>query len=520
MTEQSDRGKPPAKGLLLRWLDRIESVGNKLPHPATLFLVLAALVLVLSAVLASIDLTAEHPVSGEIVRPVNLLTGAGARMMVENLVRNFTQFVPLGVVLVAMLGVGVAEGSGFMGAALRAVVLAAPARLITIVTVFAGVLSNAASEAGYVVLIPLGAIVFLAFGRHPMAGLAAAFAGVSGGYSANLVLGTLDPLLAGLSQETAQILDPAYTVNPAANYYFMFASVFVITAAGVWITERIVEPRLGRYSGNHEGDADSETNPIERLSDREARGLKAAGVSVLILIGLILLTVVPSDGIFRDPQTGSILESPFLRGIVAFIFIGFLVPGLTYGFVTGTFKNDADVVNAMGKTIGTLGVYIVLVFFAAQFVAYFNWTNLGLIFAVRGAEGLAAIGLTGYPLLLGFMVVSAAINLIMGSASAKWAIMAPVFVPMFMLVGFSPELTQLAYRIGDSTTNIITPMMSYFALIVAFAQKYNKAYGIGTIIATMLPYSIGFFLIWSVMMLLWIAAGLPIGPGSPIHYPP
>lgn len=520
MTEHNDRGKPPAKGLLLRCLDRIESVGNKLPHPATLFFVFAGLVLVLSAVLASIDVAAEHPVTGETIRPVNLLTGAGVRMIVENMVRNFTQFLPLGVVLVAMLGVGVAEGSGFMGAVLRAVVLAAPARLITIVTVFAGVLSNAASEAGYVVLIPLGAIVFLAFGRHPMAGLAAAFAGVSGGYSANVVLGTLDPLLAGLSQETAQILDPAYTVNPAANYYFMFASVFAITVAGVWITERIVEPRLGRYTGNGADDATGETNHIERLSDREKRGLKAAGVSVLILIGLVLLTVVPPDGILRDPQTGSILESPFLRGIVAFIFIGFFVPGLTYGFVTGTFKNDSDVVNAMGKTIGTLGVYIVLVFFAAQFVAYFNWTNLGLIFAVRGAEGLAAIGLTGYPLLLGFMVVSAAINLIMGSASAKWAIMAPVFVPMFMLVGFSPELTQLAYRIGDSTTNVITPMMSYFALIVAFAQKYNKAYGIGTIIATMLPYSIGFFLIWSVMLLLWIAVGLPIGPGSPIHYPP
>ncbi len=520
MTRQNEPERPPAGGLTLRLLDRIESVGNKLPHPATLFLVLAGLVLVLSAVLASIDLTAEHPITGEIIRPVNLLTGAGARMIVENMVRNFTQFLPLGVVLVAMLGVGVAEGSGFMSAVLRAVVLAAPARLITIVTVFAGVLSNAASEAGYVVLIPLGAIVFLAFGRHPMAGLAAAFAGVSGGYSANLVLGTLDPLLSALSQETAQIIDPTYTVNPAANYYFMFASVFVITAAGVWITERIVEPRLGRYSGDGGHDTAGEANQMQRLSDRERTGLKAAAISALILLGLVLWTIVPSDGILRDPQTGSILESPFLRGIVAFIFIGFLVPGLAYGFVTGTFKNDADVVNAMGKTIGTLGVYVVLVFFAAQFVAYFNWTNLGLIFAVRGAEGLAAVGLTGYPLLLAFMVVSATINLIMGSASAKWAIMAPVFVPMFMLVGFSPELTQLAYRIGDSSTNIITPMMSYFALIVAFAQKYNKQYGIGTIIATMLPYSVGFFLIWSAMLLLWIAAGLPIGPGSPIHYAP
>jgi len=520
MTQEGKNAKPPARKRLLGVLDAIEIIGNKLPHPATLFLVLAVLVLILSAVLASVELTANHPVTGEAIHPVNLLTGAGLRRIVENLVRNFTQFVPLGVVLVAMLGVGVAEGSGFMSALLRATILAAPARLITVAIVFAGVLSNAASEAGYIVLIPLGVIIFRAFGRHPMAGLAAAFAGVSGGYSANLVLGTIDPLLAGLSQESARLIDPAYTVNPAANYYFMAASVFVITAAGTWITERIVEPRLGTYIGPPEQDPAGDAEPMGKLSAREKWGLLAAGLSILVLAGLVFWTVVPPDGILRDPQTGSILNSPFLRGIVTFIFIGFLVPGLAYGFVTGRFRTDADVVNAMGRTIGTLGVYIVLVFFAAQFVAYFGWTNLGLIFAIRGAQGLAAVGLTGYPLLLAFMVVSATINLFMGSASAKWAIMAPVFVPMFMLVGFAPELTQLAYRIGDSSTNLITPMMSYFALIVAFAQKYNKDYGIGTIIATMLPYSLGFFVVWSALMLLWIALGLPIGPGAPIHYTP
>lgn len=520
MGKNKSNDKKEKRGFFLRFLDNVEYIGNKLPHPATLFAMFAVLVLLLSGVFAAIDLTAEHPTTGEIIRPVSLLTGEGVRMIVDNMVTNFTRFLPLGVVLVAMLGVGVAEGSGFMGAALRGIVLSAPARLITIVTVFAGVLSNAASEAGYVVVVPLGAVIFLAFGRHPMAGLAAAFAGVSGGYSANLVLGTIDPLLAGISEEMAHIIDPTYAVNPAANYYFMFASVFVITAAGTWITEKIVEPRLGKYTGTPDSDPTKDNdNSMGKLKPIEKRGLKAAGLCFLILTGLVLWALLPENGILRDPETGTILESPFLSGIVAFIFIGFLVPGLAYGFVTGKFKNDSDVINSMGKTISTLGVYIVLVFFAAQFVAYFGWTNLGLIFAIKGAESLDAIGFTGYPLIFAFMLVSAFINMFMGSASAKWAIMAPVFVPMFMLVGFSPELTQLAYRIGDSTTNIITPMMSYFALIVAFAQKYDKKYGIGTIIATMLPYSIGFFLVWSIMVIIWIAVGLPIGPGATIYYP-
>jgi aminobenzoyl-glutamate transport protein len=519
---QNDSSAPQKRGFFLRSLDMIEYVGNKLPHPATLFALFAVLVLLLSAVFASIDFSAEHPTTGDEIRPVSLLTGAGVRMIVENMVSNFTQFLPLGVVLVAMLGVGVAEGSGFMGAALRGIVLSAPSRLITIVTVFAGVLSNAASEAGYVVVVPLGAVIFLAFGRHPMAGLAAAFAGVSGGYSANFVLGTIDPLLAGLSEEMAHIIDPDYTVNPAANYYFMIASVFVITALGTIITEYIVEPRLGKYSGAPDSDpTKSDTdNGMQRLTALEKKGLRAAGVAFLALTGLVLWALLPEDGILRNPETGEILHSPFLDGIVAFIFIAFLVPGLTYGFVTGKFSSDSDVINSMGKTISTLGVYIVLVFFAAQFVAYFGWTNLGLIFAIKGAEGLEAIGLRGYPLIFAFIVVSAFINLFMGSASAKWAIMAPVFVPMFMLMGYSPELTQLAYRIGDSTTNIITPMMSYFALIVAFAQKYDKRYGIGTIIATMLPYSIIFFIAWSIMLLIWVAVGLPIGPGAEIYYTP
>jgi len=507
-------------GFLFRALDLIEVIGNKLPHPATLFAVFAFAVLLLSAVFSWLDFYALHPTTMERIEPVNLLTGDGVRLMVTKMVHNFTSFLPLGVVLVAMLGVGVAEGAGFMGAMLKALVLASPRKLVCYVVVFAGVISNAASEAGYVIVVPLGALVFMAFGRHPMAGLAAAFAGVSGGYSANLVLGTIDPLLSGISEEMARIIDPSYTVNPAANYYFMFASVFTITLAGTFITERFVEPRLGTYKPADDSAAHGDAAEMSALTPLEKRGLKAAGLSVLLFTILVLFALLPADGMLRNPKTGTILDSPFLNGIVAFIFLGFLIPGLTYGFVTKRFRNDTDVVNAMGKTLSTLGVYMVLVFFAAQFVAYFNWTNLGLIFAVRGAGFLGAVGMTGYPLIFAFILVSAFINLFMGSASAKWAIMAPVFIPMFMLMGFSPEFTQLAYRIGDSTTNIITPMMSYFALIVAFAQKYDPRYGIGTIISTMLPYSVGFLLVWSIMLVIWIALGLPIGPGATLYFTP
>ncbi|MCL4849163.1 MAG: AbgT family transporter [Acidobacteria bacterium] len=498
--------RPPKPPLLYRVLDGIEYVGNKLPHPATLFALFALLVIVLSWVCSALGVSAVHPSTGREILPVNLMNGDGLRRIMTSLVTNFTGFVPLGTVLVAMLGVGVAEGTGLLGAGIRALVLSAPKRLVTIVVVFSGVLSNAASEAGYVILIPLAAIIFHAFGRHPLAGLAAAFAGVSGGYSANLVLGTVDPLLAGLTTEAARILDPGYSVNPAANYYFMAASTFLVTAVGAFVTDRIVEPRLGTYEG------DDVT--MDHLGPKEKRGLAAAGVTVFALTVLLLLATVPEWGVLRNPQTGSLLDSPFLSGIVAIIFVGFFLPGLAYGFAAGTIKNDADVMNAMGKTMSGLGLYIVLVFFAAQFVAFFGWTNLGLIVAIDGATFLKGIGLTGIPLIIGFVFVSAILNLFMGSASAKWAILAPVFVPMLMLLGYTPELTQTAYRIGDSTTNLVTPMMSYFALIIAFAQKYKGDAGIGTIIATMIPYTVAFLVVWTAFLVAWILLGIPVGPGA------
>lgn len=497
-----------------RLLAAIERAGNALPHPATLFATLAVCVVLASAIAAQFQLSVVHPGTGKTVEVVNLLSLSGLHRMLTSLVANFTGFAPLGTVLVALLGIGVAEGSGLIAAALRLVVLAAPRRLLTFAVVFAGVLSNAASEIGYVLLVPLAAAIFQAAGRHPVAGLAAAFAGVSGGYSANLLLGTIDPLLAGLSQEAAHIVDPGYLVNPACNYYFMAVSTLLVTALGTVVTELIVAPRLGPWKGDGAGAG------LDPLTSAERRGLKFAAVAAALFAAWILLGSVPPDGFLRDPKTGSLLHSPLLSGVVALVFTGGLITGLAYGIGAGTVRSDADVIKGMGKAMSTLGSYLVLVFFAAQFVALFNWTNLGLILAVTGADLLRASGLGGIPLMLAFILLSALVNLFMGSASAKWAIMAPVFVPMFMLVGYSPELTQAAFRVGDSVTNVIAPMMSYFALIVAFVQRYHPAAGIGTVIATMLPYTAVFLPAWSALLAGWLAAGLPLGPGAPLFYSP
>lgn len=500
--------KKSNKKYIEEFLSLIEKVGNKLPNPTTLFAIFSVAVLLLSWIVSQFEFSVIHPGTGKEIKPVNLLSVEGLHRIILNLVSNFTSFAPLGTVLVSLIGIAVAEHSGLISTVLRLLVLKSPKKLLTLVVVFSGVLSNTASEIGYVLLVPLSALIFLAAGRHPVAGLAAAFAGVSGGYSANILLGTIDPLLAGLTQEAAHIIDKSYEVNPAANYYFMFVSTFFITVAGTFVTEKIIVPRLGEYEGN------IELEELEPLSKDEKRGLWYAGFAIFLFAVIILLGLLPDGGFLRDPKTNGILKSPFLSGIVSFIFFGGVLAGLAYGIGAKTIKSDNDVIKAMSKSMETLGSYIVLVFFAAQFVAFFNWTNLGLIVAVEGANFLKSSGLGPIPLLISFIIISAFINLFIGSASAKWAIMAPVFVPMFMLLGYSPELVQAAYRVGDSVTNIISPMMSYFALIIAFLTKYDSKAGIGTLIATMLPYTIVFFITWVILFIIWFIFGLPLGPGA------
>lgn len=495
-----------------RLLGAVERAGNILPHPATLFVILALLVVVLSAITSAAGVSVVHPGTGEVVRAESLLTVAGLHRIITSLVTNFTGFAPLGTVLVAILGIAVAEGSGLISAVLRAVVLSAPRKLLTFVVVFAGVMSHMASDVGYVLVIPLGAMIFLAVGRHPIAGLAAAFAGVSGGFSANILLGPTDPLLAGITQEASRILDGQYVVTAAANYYFMATSALLIAAAGTWITERVIVPRLGEYKG------DEKPEELKPLTPAERRGLVFAAVTALAIVAVIVAGLAPSGGFLRDPQTDSVLRSPFLTGVVAIIFFAGALTGLAYGIGARTIRNDSDVMKAMEKAMATMSLYLVLAFFAAQFVAFFNWTHLGVITAVKGAEVLKASGIGGVPLIVSFVVVTVLLDLVLGSASAKWAVMAPVFVPMFMLLGYSPELTQAAYRIGDSVANIITPLMSYFPLVVAFAQRYDRAAGIGTVMATMLPYSVTFFVLWTALLIVWYLFALPLGPGASIFY--
>ncbi len=508
MGEKTDsKGKTESR--FLRILDRIENTGNRLPHPATLFAIFALIVVIVSDIIHRAGVTAEHPGTGEIIKAISMLNADGLRFMFANATDNFVYFPPLGIVLVAMIGIGVAEGSGLIAALLRHLVLAAPGRMVTAAVVAAGVLSHLAASAGYVVLIPLGALVFAAFKRHPIAGLAAAFCGVSGGFGANFLIGSVDPILAGLSEGAGQLIDPNIQVNPAVNFYFMLVSAFLVVIVGTWITEKIVEPRLGEYQG--------EVKELESVASHEKKGLIWAGVSTAAVIVILLLMIIPENGILRDPETGSLLNSPFMDGLITAVLVFFFIPGLAYGIAVGTISNDKDVVKHMTGSMKGMAGYIILVFFAGQFVYYFKNSNIGVLLAIKGAELLESIGFTGIALLLSFVILAAFINMFMGSASAKWAIMAPIFVPMFMLLGYHPGITQAAFRIGDSVTNIITPMMSYFALIVAFAQKYDEKYGIGTIIATMIPYSVILTICWLILLAIWMLLGLPTGPDAPLH---
>lgn len=503
---------PEKRSLLQSFLNTIERAGNALPHPATLFAALAALVVLLSWILHTAGVSVRNPSTDKIVTVVNLLSVDGLHRILLDAVKNFLAYPPLGISLMCLLGIGIAEHSGLMGACLRLVVLASPARLITPMIVFAGVMSNAGSEVGYVLLTPLSAALFHALGRHPLVGLAAAFAGVSGGYSANLIIGSVDVLLAGLSEAAAHIVDPTYTVAATANLYFMFVATFVVTAAGTWVTEKIVAPRLGDYRGA------APREELKPLAAAERRGLWAAGLTVIVLTLVVLWGVLPADGFLRNPRHPDFEQSVFMKGLVTFIFLYGLLPGIAYGLAAGTIRNDHDMMGGMAATMKSMASFIVLAFFAAQFIAYFNWTNLGIILAVSGSDFITHLGLEKLPslLMVALVLFAAGVNLLISSASAKWALLAPVFVPMFMLLGYSPELVQGAFRVGDSVTNIITPLMSYFPLILTFAQKYDPKAGIGTMIATMLPYSVVFMAAWTILLIVWIILGIPMGPGAPL----
>jgi aminobenzoyl-glutamate transport protein len=519
-----NRVEPPAEPRApekTRWVDRalntIERVGNMLPDPAALFLILLFLVWGLSALLAPMQFTEIDPRSGEPLVVNNLLTGPAIATFLATMVQTFTGFHPLGVVLVALLGVGVAEHTGFINAGLKALLSFTSAALLTPMLIFVGIISHTAADAGYVLVIPLGAVIFYAAGRHPLAGIAAAFAGVSGGFSANFIPSAIDPLLAGLTQAAAQIVAPDRLVNPLANWYFTALSSFLIIIVGWYLTDKVVEPRLRDVVVD--GDV-ADIPQMEALGATERRGLLAALAAMVIGTVLLVVVTLPGDSAMRSPE-GEITAStaPLMQAIVPLIFLLFLVPGIVYGYVAKTVKSHRDIIQGMSKAMSTMGYYIVLAFFASLFIAAFGRSNIGALLALKGAGALQALALPGQVTVVGIILLSGSVNLLIGSASAKWALLAPIFVPMLMYLGISPELTQAAYRVGDSTTNIITPLMPYFPLVVVFSQKYVKSTGIGTLVSMMLPYSVVFMILWTIFLLVYWAIGIPLGLQAPYAYP-
>ena len=505
---------PPSPGPT--WLDRVERLGNKLPNPITLFALLALLVLIASALCAVLGVEVRHPKDGSAIAAVNLISGDGIQRIFTSAVKNFMGFAPLGMVLAAMIGIGVAERSGLVPVLLRATVTSVPARWLTPTIVFVGVMANLAADAGLIILPPLSAALFAASGRHPLAGLAAGFAGGSGGVSANLLPSTLDVLLAGFTQEAidGSKLLVGYRVQVLGNAWFLMASTPMLVVLGTWVTHRFVEPRLGRWTGDGEA-------PLAPLTADERRGLRWAGVSMLATVVAVALLTVPAGAPLRGPGDGILAQlTPFFDSMVFLVLLLFLVPGLAYGLAARTIRSDDDVATMASDTMASMGGYIVVAFVAAQCLSWFSWSNLAPIAAISGAGALKAAGLQGSGLIVAFVILSATINLLMTSASAKWAIMAPVFVPMFVLLGFTPESTQAVFRIGDSSTNIISPLLPYLPFLLTTVRRYQPGAGIGTMLTLMLPYTLVFLPCWTGLYVVFYALGLDIGPGVPIRLAP
>ncbi|MEM7305503.1 MAG: AbgT family transporter [Planctomycetota bacterium] len=512
------------------WLDKIERLGNALPDPVSLFLLGGVLVFVFSWLAASqgwrsVLLDAD---GGTVLdeQATNLLSAEGFRWLSQNLVTLFVQFRPLGLVLAVAIGIAVAEKSGFISAALKGILVFVPKLLLTPAAFFAGVTSSMAIDAGYIVLPPLAAAIFKAAGRSPLVGIAAVFAGVASGFNANLFITGLDPMLSGLTEQAARILDEGYNVNPACNWYFMIVSTIVLTLAGWAVSAWYVEPRLSQRSPEDGGPGGAGTDQDMSLTETEKGGLIFGFGAMLLTLGFFYACYAFPWGFLHDPEgtigtgEGQVPFPTWISSIVPLLIIAFLMPGLAYGIRTGSIRSDRDVAKMMNEYMSVLGSYVVLAFFASIFVAAFEHSNLGRMLAIEGGNFLRQFDLPSWVLMLGFIAVAAFINLFVGSMSAKWAMLATVFVPMFMTIGISPELTQVTYRIGDSVTNSITPLNPYVVVVLVFMQQHVKKGGLGTLVAVMLPYAISFAVIWSILLVLWIVTGVPLGPDAPLAYTP
>lgn len=494
-------------------LNSLERLGNRLPHPIYIFMIMALIVVIISALAAGTKMI--HPGTGneEVVK--SLISREGIIWILDNVVKNFTKFPPLGMVLVMMIGLGLAEEAGLLRTLLRKVIVGAPKTLVTFIIVFAGIMGNIAGSATFVVIPPLGGLIFKTLKRHPIAGIAAGFSGVAAGLSANLLITPTDILSAGITEKAAQIINPEILVHPAVNWYFMIASTIVLSLVGVFVTERIVEPRLGAYDAQYAGDADyADEEGLMLITADERKGLKNAGIISLLYFILIALLVIPRNGLLREPVTGTIVPSPFISSMIPILLVWFILAALAYGIGAKSIRNSNDVVKYMTDAMKSFAGFIVLCFFAAQFVEFFAYTNLGLLLAVNGAGFLKSSGFVGIPLAIVFIIFVSLINFLIGSSSAKWALLAPIFVPMFMQVGFSPAYTQAAYRIADSVTNCISPLEPFLPFIIICAQRFDKRSGLGTVISTMIPYALVYLAAWTLLLVLWSLLNIPLGPGA------
>ena len=490
-------------------LDWVERVGNKIPHPFMLFFFLSVFIIFLSWGLNSLDVQVIDPVKNEVVKVKNLLSSEGINFMLQNTIKNFTGFSPLGLVLVMTLGIGLAEHVGLVSAFMRNTILNSSPKVITFMIMLIGICGNIASDAAIVVVPVISAFIFCSLGKHPLAGIAVGYAATTAGFSANLIVAGTDALLAGISTEAMKIVNPNITVSVVDNWYFMGVSTFLLAIVGTFVTEKIIEPRLGKYSGK-------KIIKREEVNELEKKALKKSGIYTGIYILFLILIVYPKNSFLRNPTTGSLLNSPLLSAIIPLLLILFLIGGITYGKEVGKIKNTSDIPKYMTLGIKDMSSYIVLVFMIGQFIAYFNWSKLGFVLAVEGADLLKNLNLRGIPLFIMFILLSAFINLFIGSGSAKWALLAPIFIPMFYMLGYNPALTQMLYRIGDSTTNVISPLFPYMPIVLGLTQEYEENSGVGTVISLMLPYTIAMLIMWIVLAVVWIYLGIPLGPGAPI----
>lgn len=488
-----------------RLLNAIERLGNRLPDPFMIFVMLALVVLLASILFAAFGASVVLPSTGEAQPIRSLISADGVRFMLGSMLVNFTGFAPLGLVLSMMLGIGLAEKIGLLDVLIQRTVMSAPERLVTYTVAFTGIMMNVASDASLILLPPLAAMVYHRLGRHPVAGLALGFASAGAGFTANLLIVGTDALLSGISTEAARLVDPNMVVTPVDNWYFNCLSVVVLTVIAAQISERITEPRLGSYRGD-----------VEQVSHDEpanaSRGLRNAGIAALLyLVGLATLVLWP-DSPLKNPE-GGLIPSPFLSSIIPIILLFFITVSVAYGLTTGKIKTSRDVSEKMAEAMRDLGGYIVLIFAASQFIAWFGWTHIGTWLAVNGAEALTSINFTGLPVILCYIVFTGFMNLLIFSGSAKWALEAPIFVPLFMQLGYHPGFIQMAYRVADSSTNIISPLNPYMVVVLTFIRKYDREAGLGTLISLMLPYTVAFLSAWVAMLVAFYLLGLPFGPG-------